>query len=161
MVYVGIDPGLTGAVGVIWTDGTATVSDTPTALVEGEKSKHKYMAAAMALLLKPFADCKDVLAILENVHSMPKQGVASSFGFGEGKGIWEGILAAYSIPTELVSPQRWKKAIMADQGKEKSAARFKAMALFPALTEQMKLVKHDGRAEALLMAEYGRRLREK
>ena len=49
---------------------------------------------------------------------------------------------------------------MADQGKEKSAARFKAMALFPSLADQLKLVKHDGRAEALLLAEYGRRLRK-
>jgi hypothetical protein len=49
---------------------------------------------------------------------------------------------------------------MADQGKEKSAARFKAMALFPSMAEHLKLVKHDGRAEALLLAEYGRRLRK-
>jgi len=164
MIYIGIDPGLNGAVGVV---GDALspfslpfVHDTPTALVEGEKSKHKYLAPAMALLLKPYAGRKDVLAVLENVHSMPKQGVASSFGFGEGKGLWEGILAAYEIPTELVSPQRWKKEMMADQGKDKSAARFKAMALFPHLAEQLKLVKYDGRAEALLMAEFGRRLRK-
>jgi hypothetical protein len=91
---------------------------------------------------------------------MPKQGVASSFCFGEGKGMWEGIIAAYAMAVELVSPQRWKKEMMADQGKDKSAARFKAMALFPSLADQLKLVKHDGRAEALLMAEYARRLRK-
>lgn len=135
------------------------VFDTPTALVEGETTKRKYLASAMALLLKPFADRSDVMAVLENVHSMPKQGVASSFCFGEGKGMWEGILAAYNIPVEMVSPQRWKKSMMDGQGKDKSAARFKAMSLFPNKSEQLKLVKHDGRAEALLMAEYGRRLR--
>ena len=114
----------------------------------------------MALLLKPYADSKNVLAVLENVHSLPKQGVASSFCFGEGKGMWEGILAAYNIPVELVSPQRWKKEMMDGQGKEKSAARFKAMALVPQLADQLKLVKHDGRAEALLMAIYAQRLRK-
>lgn len=162
MIFIGIDPGLSGAVGVLGADEDAMlqlVFDTPTVLVEGETTKRKYLTASMALLLEPYADKQNVLAILENVHSMPKQGVASSFSFGEGKGMWEGILAAYRIPTELVSPQRWKKAIMADQGKEKSAARFKAMQLFPNLAEHFKLVKHDGRAEALLMAEYGRRLR--
>ena len=166
MIYIGIDPGLSGAVAVI--DDTAEfpenprvqVFDTPTALVEGEKTKRKHLPPAMALLLKPYAERSDVLAVLENVHSMPKQGVSSSFCFGEGKGMWVGILAAYNIPTEMVSPQRWKKEIMADQGKEKSAARFKAMALFPSLADQLKLVKHDGRAEALLLAEYGRRLRK-
>ena len=167
MIYIGIDPGLSGAVGVI-DEGTintqdpitVSVFDTPTVLVEGEKTKRKYLGRAMALLLEPYAKRSDVLAVLENVHAMPKQGVSSSFCFGEGKGRWEGILDAYSIPTELVSPQRWKKAIMADQGKAKSAARFKAMALFPSLADQLKLVKHDGRAEALLMAEYARRLRK-
>ena len=169
MIYIGIDPGLNGAVGIINDTpldigaGIADpkVFDAPTALVEGESStKRKYLVPSMAKLLKPFADRQDVLAVLENVHSMPKQGVASSFCFGEGKGMWEGILAAYNIPTELVSPQRWKKEIMADQGKDKSAARFKAMALFPSLASELKLVKHDGRAEALLMAEYARRLRK-
>lgn len=163
MIFIGIDPGLSGAVGVISLPlggpDTYEVYDTPTALVEGEKTKRKYLIVAMADLLKPYSYRNDVIAILENVHSMPKQGVASSFSFGEGKGIWEGILGAYGICTELVSPQRWKKAIMADQGKEKDAARFKAMQLFPSLADQFKLVKHDGRAEAILMAEYGRRLR--
>ena len=64
------------------------VYDTPTALVEGEKTKRKYLVPAMALLLKPFADRSDVVAVLENVHSMPKQGVSSSFCFGERKGMW-------------------------------------------------------------------------
>ena len=167
MIYIGIDPGLSGAVGIICDNPNmvlqVTVQDTPTVLVEGEKTRRKYLVPAMANILSGFAGTNNpegVLAILENVHSMPKQGVASSFCFGEGKGMWEGILAAYQIPTELVSPQRWKKAIMADQGKEKSAARFKAMALFPSMAEHLKLVKHDGRAEALLMAEYGRRLRK-
>lgn len=169
MIYIGIDPGLSGAVAVL-NDGPVIggsptplcpiVYDTPTALVEGEKTKRKYLTSAMAFILKSFRERGDVLAVLENVHSMPKQGVASSFCFGEGKGMWEGILAAFEIPVELVSPQRWKKAIMADQGKDKSAARFKAMALFPTLADQLKLVKHDGRAEALLMAEYARRLRK-
>lgn len=159
MIYIGIDPGLSGAVAVIG-DVPLEVTDTPTALVEGDSTKRKYLVPAMAALLKPYSYNGDVLAVLENVHSMPKQGVASSFCFGEGKGMWEGILAAYGIPTELVSPQRWKKEIMADQGKDKSAARFKAMALFPSFAGQLKLVKHDGRAEALLMAEYARRLRK-
>src|SRR5271166_3411890 len=114
----------------------------------------------MAMLLKPYAERQDVIAVLENVHSLPSQGVSSSFCFGEGKGMWEGILAAFQIPMELVSPQRWKKEMMADQGKDKSAARFKAMALFPDMPDAFKLVKHDGRAEAMLMAAYGQRLRK-
>lgn len=157
MIYIGIDPGLSGAVGVIYADGAGHVFDTPVCLVD---TKRKYLVGAMALLLKPYAEHDEVFAVLENVHSMPKQGVASSFSFGEGKGMWEGILGAFNIPFDLVSPQRWKKEMLADQGKEKSAARYKAMQLFPSIATQFARVKDDGRAEALLMAEYGKRLRK-
>jgi crossover junction endodeoxyribonuclease RuvC len=163
MIYIGIDPGLDGAVGVIGEqagNGCPRVFDTPTLTVEGEKTKRRYNTAAMAQILMSIDLTKGILVILENVHSMPKQGVASSFSFGQGLGMWQGIVAALGIPLEMPSPQRWKKEIMADQGRDKDAARFKAIQLFPALATQLSRVKDDGRAEALLMAEYGRRLRK-
>lgn len=168
MIYIGIDPGLSGAVAIINEEiiGNLTeVFDTPTMEVESSgKTKNKYDTAAMARLLKPYSfnsypDGK-VLVVLESVHSMPKQGVASSFTFGEGLGMWKGIIAAFGLPLELPSPQRWKKEIMADQGKDKSASRYKAIQLFPQLASRLSRVKDDGRAEALLMAEYGRRIRK-
>jgi crossover junction endodeoxyribonuclease RuvC len=161
VIYIGIDPGLNGAVGVIREDIRLgpLVFDTPTMVVSGVKEKRMYNTAAMAQLLLPYMDNQEVLVVLENVHSMPKQGVASSFSFGQGLGMWQGIIAALGLPLEMPSPQRWKKEMLADQGKEKAAARFKAMQLFPAIAAQFARVKDDGRAEALLMAEYGRRLR--
>lgn len=50
----------------------------------------------------------DVTAIIENVHSMPGQGVVSMFSFGENYGIWRGILIAFGIPHERISPQKWQ-----------------------------------------------------
>ena len=170
MIYIGIDPGLNGAVGVLKSHGSTYVDpgsiqvfDTPTMLVSGIKEKRVYNTVAMALLLKPFVDqvCDDVLCVLESVHSMPKQGVASSFSFGQGLGMWQGIIAAMGFPLEMPSPQRWKKEMLADQGKDKDASRFKAIALFPSLAEQLSRKKDDGRAEAILLAEYGRRLRSR
>ena len=170
MIYIGIDPGLNGAVGVLKSHGSTYVDpgsiqvfDTPTMLVSGIKEKRVYNTVAMALLLKPFVDQvgDDVLCVLESVHSMPKQGVASSFSFGQGLGMWQGIIAAMGFPLEMPSPQRWKKEMLADQGKEKEAARFKAMQLFPSIATEFKRAKDDGRAEAILLAEYGRRLRSR
>jgi crossover junction endodeoxyribonuclease RuvC len=164
LIIIGIDPGLNGAVGVI--DERldprcrAKVFDTPTMTVSGEKDKRVYNKAPMASLLTPYVG-QDVLVVLESVHSMPKQGVASSFSFGRGLGMWEGIIAALALPLEMPSPQRWKKEMLADQGKSKDAARYKAVQLFPEIADQFKLVKHDGRAEALLMAVYGQRLRKR
>jgi crossover junction endodeoxyribonuclease RuvC len=156
VIYIGIDPGLNGAVAVIAEAGNPLVFDTPTMVVSGVKEKRVYNTAAMALLLAPF---KDALVVLESVHSMPKQGVASSFSFGQGLGMWQGIIAAFGLSLEMPSPQRWKKEMLADQGKDKAAARYKAMQLFPAIAGRFAQVKDDGRAEALLMGEYGRRLR--
>lgn len=168
MIYIGIDPGLNGAVAVIneeVIDNLVEVFDTPTMEVQSSgKTRNKYNTAAMAKLLKPYSfDAYPegkVLVVLESVHSMPKQGVASSFTFGEGLGMWKGIIAAFGLPLELPSPQRWKKEMMADQGKDKSASRYKAIQLFPQLAAQLSRVKDDGRAEALLMADFGRRIRK-
>lgn len=165
MITIGIDPGLSGAVAVINTDnecphqGLIVINDTPTLTVAGQKTKRKYNAAAMADLLRIWVPYNP-LVILESVHSMPKQGVASSFCFGEGLGMWEGIIAALGMSLEMPSPQRWKKEMLADQGKDKDASRYKAIQLFPAVAAQLSRVKDDGRAEALLMADFGRRTRK-
>jgi crossover junction endodeoxyribonuclease RuvC len=177
LIYIGIDPGLNGAVAVInenvlgntEVDGfryLVEVFDTPTMEIESSgKVRNKYNTAAMAELLSPYLEIPPFatgrsLVVLESVHSMPKQGVASSFTFGEGLGMWKGIIAAYRLPLELPSPQRWKKLMMADMGKDKDASRLKATQLFPVLAGKLSRKKDDGRAEALLMAEYGRRLRK-
>jgi crossover junction endodeoxyribonuclease RuvC len=169
VIFIGIDPGLHGGVGILNTETNFVfVHDTPIMEVDG---KNKYNAVAMAQLLNPYArvpnpellnvysKVPNALVVLESVHSMPKQGVASSFTFGEGLGLWKGIIAAYNLPLEMPSPQRWKKAILTDQGKEKDASRYKAIQLFPSMAHMLSRVKDDGRAEALLLAEYGRRLR--
>ena len=99
--------------------------------------------------------------MIEAVHSMPKQGVASSFSFGRGLGIWEGILSAYSIPYVKVSPQRWKKEMLADMPRDnKDSSRIAATRLFPNASDMLARKKDDGRAEALLMAAYAQRLQK-
>lgn len=163
MIYIGIDPGINGAVGII--DDTAEfpenererVFDTPTTVIL-KTGKKDYCNLSMAMLLLPFKR-HECLVFLESVHAMPGQGVTSMFNFGRGFGIWQGILAAHALPVELVSPQRWKKEMLGDLDKEnKNNSRIKAMTLFPKMTGRLSRVKDDGRAEALLLAEYGRRL---
>ena len=94
---------------------------------------------------------------IEKIHSMPGQGVASMFSMGEGFGIWQGILQAFFMPTTFITPQAWKKALMAGMPKEKDASRIRAIQLFPSVAEELKLKKHHGRADALLIAEFLRR----
>lgn len=168
MIYVGIDPGLNGAIAAVNDGGSVFVWDTPVLLMDG-KRKHNvpqmaklmmqcYCSPEGALLVK---STSEILVVLESVHAMPHQGVSSSFSFGRGFGIWEGIIGAFGLPNEMPSPQRWKKEMLADQSKEgKDASRYKAIQLFPQLSDYLQRKKDDGRSEALLMAEYGRRLRK-
>lgn len=146
MVYIGIDPGKKGALAAIWeNDDVPLVEITPF-------SEGGYNAA-----LKEIQGC-DCICCLERVGPMPGQGVTSMFNFGQNFGFIHGLLTAYSIPYELVTPQRWKKAFGVTAEKNSSIAVCKR--LFPgvSLRRTDKCRKDgDGMAEALLMAEYARR----
>lgn len=154
-LVIGIDPGLSGAIAVIKLDGTVDFHDCPLFTVG---TKHVYHPGGMAALLRQYQEHHPNLLVgLEKVHSMPGQGVASTFLFGEGFGIWLGILAALRIPHELITPQSWKRGMMNGQNKDKDASRLVALRLFPSVSDRLKLKKHHGRADALLIAEFLRR----
>jgi len=156
--FIGIDPGLKGAVAII-SDDDVVVHDTPTVEVKtGKKKKNMFVESNMADILRPYQN-EHVLVVMEKVHSMPKQGVRAMFSMGEGYGLWRGILAALQIPYDLVTPQAWKKAMMSGQSKEKSASCYRAQQLFSSVELfGPKGGAKDGRGDALLMAEYGRRM---
>ena len=113
------------------------------------------MTSGMVALLKQVPAAAIAVVGFEQVHSMPQEGVSSSFSFGRGVGQWEGIISALQLPIEYVTPQVWKKAL--GLGHDKNASILKAQQLLPAAAPFLTLVKHDGRAEACLIAEYFRR----
>src|SRR5688572_18536936 len=112
-VIIGIDPGVSGGVGVVSNSGHYIEAlDIPT--VSANKSSGRRMVNAYDLaaqLRRILADCAhgDVVAVTENVSAMPKQGVSSVFAFGKSYGIILGTLATLGISTELISPAKWKK----------------------------------------------------
>jgi len=100
-----------------------------------------------------------VVATIEKVHSMPGQGVASTFKFGVGYGGLRMALIAARIPFEEVTPRVWQKGLgISSRKKTESKTQFKnrlkakAQQLFPA--EERITLKI---ADALLIAEFGRR----
>ena len=94
--YIGIDPGKKGFACISGPDGLRHI---PLA------DEDTFLAALWDLR------DEDVLAVIENVHSMPHQGVASTFAFGQGFGTILGMLKALGIPFSTVPPQRWQRAI--------------------------------------------------
>jgi hypothetical protein len=157
-VFIGIDPGFLGALAVIEGrngDATYQIHDAPILDVAGRRQMR---VDVMVDILGQWRDRPEVVRVfIERVHSMPGSSGRSMFVFGEGYGIWQGIAGAFRYAIERVEPARWKGRMMDGMGKDKDAARFRAALLFPLLAEQFKRKQDDGRAEALLIAEYGRR----
>jgi hypothetical protein len=159
MISIGIDPGKHGAVGIIWQNGEAEAHDlTPS---------HADNVALLREVIGSADGADEILVTIESVHAMPKQGVSSSFDFGQTFGVIIGALYALGVPFQLVSPAKWKGKVFdssprgKEQAEQKTAARDLARRLFPGLADSLRRVKDADRAEAVLMAEYGRRVRGK
>lgn len=138
--FIGIDPGKTGAAALIHRDG-CIVADWPGC------------PAGVADLLTTWRiEYAVELVALERVHAMPKQGVASTFTFGQNFGQWEGVLAALHIPYTMPTPQQWQKGLVmpSDGADPKARSLTVARRLFPGA--DLSLKKHHGRADALLLA---------
>ncbi len=156
-LYIGIDPGLKGAVAFM--RGKAKqifLEDIPTIKV-GKKNEYDVRACAALIHKHVTFTNLEVFVALERQWARQKQGLSSTFKTGVGYGLWLGILAAEGLAFEDVTPQRWQK-VFGLTGKDKEASRLRALQLFPRVADQMARKMDADRAEALLMAEYIRRL---
>ncbi len=150
-VTIGIDPGMTGAIAILSAAGDLElVTDLP---IVRDRSLAWVDGSALQTMLLEAIGGRQSRALVERVSAMPKQGVASSFLFGVGFGSILSVIQAMHIPLEFVTPVVWKRSY--GLSKDKHASLHKARLMFP--TAELHLAKHDGRAEALLIAEYGRR----
>ena len=144
VVFIGIDPGKSGAI--------AVMTDTNISVVTNDKID--------ALnILKQLDKSMRCFAILEQVHSFPGQGVSSTFSLGDSFGYMRGVLEALEIPYQLAAPQKWKRVFGLSQDKQQSIDVCKR--LFPhvnLLATERSRKPHDGIAEAVLLAEYARRV---
>jgi len=137
--YLGIDPGMSGACVLIPKD-RAKVFPLP-------YSKHT--PHDIAKFLRESGGI--IKAYLEGVNAMPKQGVSSTFKFGENYGFWRGLLTGLEIPFERVYPLKWQTAMSCRTGGNKNISKARAQELFP------KIKVTHAIADALLIAEYCRR----
>ena len=141
MIYIGIDPGASGGIGVINTEGN-TAEAIP------------YSDEAMTDTLSCYPQAK---VMVEQVHAMPGNGSTSMFNFGKAFGFILGALAAYKIPYQLVPPTKWKREFSVTADKKTSIECCRR--LFPTVELRRNAhcrTDHDGMAEALLIAEYAR-----
>ena len=146
---IGIDPGLSGALALLTDDGLE-IFDMPT-LQDGTKRRVDH--AQLAVILDVWAKHQGIRCIIEKVASMPGNGHAGAFTFGRAAGVVIGAVAANFIPIVEVTPQVWKRVTKTPT--DKDGARLRASELMPRQSHQWPLKKHDGRAEAAIIAYYG------
>jgi Holliday junction resolvasome RuvABC endonuclease subunit len=159
MHFLGIDPGLDGALALYGpSGGTLDVRDMPTVTLPkagGSGKRREINVYALAVLLDEWSSLK-LRAIIEQVGPTPQMGVTSAFSFGGSFWAARMACAAHFIPTEMVAPQRWKRALNVKGGADKTdAVRARASALLPQHCGFWTRAMDDGRAEASLIALYG------
>lgn len=152
--FIGIDPGASG--------GMACIKDAYLPeIVRFSQSTEADIARALA---KWNSEC-DCFAYLERVgpnrgHGDRKQGASTMFAFGQNYGFIRGVLIALRVPFEEVQAVKWQVGFglrRTDKNEtdtaKKNRHKAKAQQLFPAVK-----VVHEN-SDALLITEYGRRLR--
>jgi Holliday junction resolvasome RuvABC endonuclease subunit len=137
---IGIDPGLTGAIAATAGETLLWVEDMPVA--DGR--------IAIPLLRQIFESDPPELIAVERVHSMPKQGVSSTFKFGQAYGTALGVASHWR--TVHITPQQWKSTFRLT-GKDKDAARALAIELWPGHADLFaRKARGQARADAALIA---------
>lgn len=139
MIYIGIDPGLSGGIAKLREDGAVLA-------IEKMPPTDFDVYDALAAL-----DGGPEKAMLERVSASPQMGVTSAFTFGKGYGGLRMALTAAGIPFDEVTPQKWQKAMQCLTGGDKNISKRRAQQLFPTVKVTHAI------ADALLIAEYCRR----
>ena len=146
MLYLGIDTGVAnGALGAINHNGEYVDS-----FMIDHKDKHILALVFKSRILSIVDPREGAEICMEQVHSMPHQGVSSTFSFGRAVGVISAVCELTRYPVHLVTPQKWKKHfhLTADKNESLDMARY----LWP--EAKLKLKKDINKAEALLIAEY-------
>jgi len=151
MITIGIDPGLSGAIGILKDGAYVGVADMPIVAKGSGAVKNEVDPAGLAALLRTYAPAEEAVSVvLERVNAMPGQGSSSIFSLGDSFGCARSVVATCRLELTYVTPVQWKKHFKLTSDKE--LGRALAVRMFP--DAPLNLKKHVDRAEALLMARW-------
>lgn len=162
MIVIGIDPGLTGAVAVMDEQGVRAVFDIPTMPVPGAgpkalvKNKVDGRALCKLILKHCPASGNKPHVFIEKVNTMggANNAVQTQGSLMRSLGAIESVVECLNYPIEQVAPQTWKKRF--GIGSDKAKALDTARSLHQEVAHDLKRVKDHNRAEAVLLAHWGR-----
>ena len=161
MRVIGVDPGLDGAICVVYDNGTRFLSYA--------FPKSRWRGRGHIPIWDQMADHIEAIcfeadhAFIEKVQTRPKEGRSSAFKFGQCAGGIHAAIAMFHVPVRLVAPNVWKMSMSI--GHDKRLAIDKARYLFPKDHDQLVTIRGErtqpqvtGIAEAALIGYYGRRI---
>ena len=163
MKVIGVDVGLEGAIACLDEKGKVLfVQDMPVVFVK--KGRKQVRLIDVREVVRIFARVgKQVFVMIEKTSPAPAKCSTpqANWGLGYGAGVIEGVVVAKGLKYEKVEPREWQKYFKfpgQKRGQTKEMSYYRASQLFPDVelkTERGRVL--DGRADALLIAEYGRR----
>lgn len=160
MIQIGIDPGASGAVAII---ADYQLKAYPLPLM----SNGELDARELYLILTEAVGKQPHIVVIEKVGAMPGQGVSSMFSFGRNVGEIKAVLKVAKLSYVEVTPQAWKKTVLAglpwkasgpdDKKRAKLVAASYVEKRFPyANIRGPKGGIKDGMADAICLALYGK-----
>lgn len=150
-IYVGIDPGIGGAVAAVTAQGEFI--DVASMPIQAKKSgRNEVDALALHEWFESLRGKRILYSMIERVSAMPGQGVSGMFSLGDSFGSARAIAVVSSERTDFAQPGVWKKKMQLTNNKFYSLT--VARKCFPKASEHLSRKKDEGKAEALLLAKY-------
>ncbi len=171
-IVVGIDIGLTGCIARLGPGLAPALVDIPT-VPDGEPrpsgrgngmfQPRRIHGRQLLDALRELVPAGHVaLAVIEDVRARPMHNDKVQFNSCHSqnslvlsRGVIQAVLDVAGIQTHAVQPQTWKK-LFGLGGADKSDSLDKARMLYPTLASELRLKKAHNKAEALLIAHFGR-----
>lgn len=157
-VFAGIDPGMNKAKPGAW----AIINEDLT-LAEAWVWPKDGFSEAAAQWHRLVEDYAVIMCVLERQQVMPKQGAVTGGKIMENYGQWQGLLSGLRVPHRIENAKAWQAHILdAGKGRHKGRDAVKAAStdharrMFPEI--DFSLVKYQGKADALNMALYARKI---
>ena len=147
-IYIGLDPGKKGAMAIMGYSNTT-----------GERYMMKIIPFDPQEYIKTLKQFNGATVCIEQVHSLPHEGVKSVWSFGQTYGWLLGVLDAVGLSYQTVPPNLWKKDFSLLRAEKKQSIEV-CKRLFPGI--ELKRTDRcrnddDNMADAALICEYARR----
>lgn len=147
-IYIGLDPGKKGAMAIMGYSNTT-----------GERYMMKIIPFDPQEYIKTLKQFNGATVCIEQVHSLPREGVKSVWSFGQTYGWLLGVLDAVGLSYQTVPPNLWKKDFSLLRAEKKQSIEV-CKRLFPGVelrrTDKCR-TDDDNMADAALICEYARR----